>query len=44
MGNRQGQKYLCECGAKVEYESACTCDTVGPFRCTCGATATEVED
>lgn len=41
MGNTAGQKYLCECGAKVKFLTPCTCETTGPFTCVCGATATE---
>lgn len=44
MGVPTGQRFLCECGATVQYTRGCECDTRGVFRCTCGATATEIGD
>lgn len=44
MGTTSGQKFFCECGATIEYVKPCTCETVTAFRCTCGATGTELSE
>lgn len=44
MGVQTGQKFLCECGAKVKYTRGCPEPSAGPFVCTCGATGTETRD
>ncbi|MBW3578140.1 MAG: hypothetical protein KY462_10460 [Actinobacteria bacterium] len=44
MGVEAGQKFLCECGAKVKYTKACPEPTAAPFTCVCGATGTETHD
>ncbi len=44
MGVDAGQKFLCECGAKIKYTRPCPETTVGPFVCVCGATGTETRE